>query len=161
MQVFGQYWLLGTTNAVPETWPAELETQYTLETPLQLVMNGGLLVSTGRGACEEEWDSQKRNPSCYCHVWRTTGTLSDFFFSLSPPPAQPPSWTDDAVAITTAMFDAEEFIWIEVMDYMPALIYVNPTRYWNTIDNAIRKASYKCVTLGRFRGGILVPASCA
>mmetsp|Transcript_36715 Transcript_36715/g.75070 ORF Transcript_36715/g.75070 Transcript_36715/m.75070 type:complete len:156 (-) Transcript_36715:47-514(-) len=40
------------------------------------------------------------------------------------------------------MFAAEDFIWIEVMDYMPAQIYVEPQVYWNTIDNAIRKASY-------------------
>ena len=73
------------------------------------------------------------------------GTESDLFFSLSPPPAQPKSWSLDSEAITHAMFAAEDFIWIEVMDYMPAQIYVEPQVYWNTIDNAIRKASYKYV----------------
>ena len=71
------------------------------------------------------------------------GTASELFFSLSPPPCQPASWSLDSAAITNAMFAAEDFIWIEVMDYMPALVYVEPSVYWNTIDNAIRKASYK------------------
>ena len=40
VKVFEQYWILGTTNAVPATWPPALETKYTIESPMPITMNG-------------------------------------------------------------------------------------------------------------------------
>lgn len=149
VKVFEQYWILGTTNAVPATWPASLETKYTIESPMAITMNGTdvrawphraqLIVAT---PCPHAVAPCAPPPTV------PPGTQSELFFSLSPPPCQPASWSLDSTAITTAMFAAEDFIWIEVMDYMPALVYVEPSVYWNTIDNAIRKASYKYACQG-------------
>lgn len=75
------------------------------------------------------------------------GTWTTTYLSMAPPRLTPPGWEHDIDDIVRHMQLAEEYIHIEVMDYLPAVVYATPSTYWGTIDNAIRAAAYRNVSV--------------
>ncbi|CAK1555215.1 unnamed protein product [Leptosia nina] len=59
----------------------------------------------------------------------------------SPPPLSPSGRTNDDDAIVNIIHSAEEFVYISVMDYAPALEFTPKLKYWGKIDEAIRVAA--------------------
>jgi len=67
-------------------------------------------------------------------------TSAPVFLASSPPNFCPDGRTVDIDALLHVIQSAERFIYISVMDYMPAIIYQRPFRFWPVIDNALRTA---------------------
>ncbi|CAH2047776.1 unnamed protein product, partial [Iphiclides podalirius] len=63
------------------------------------------------------------------------------FITSSPPPFSPAGRTNDDEAIVSIIESAEEFIYISVMDYIPAIIYTHKLKFWPKIDDALRAAA--------------------
>uniref|UniRef100_A0A1E1WLW6 PLD phosphodiesterase domain-containing protein n=1 Tax=Pectinophora gossypiella TaxID=13191 RepID=A0A1E1WLW6_PECGO len=63
------------------------------------------------------------------------------YISSSPPPFNPLGRTNDADAIVSIIESAEEFVYISVMDYEPALVFAPRLQFWPKIDDAIRGAA--------------------
>ncbi|CAG4935737.1 unnamed protein product [Parnassius apollo] len=63
------------------------------------------------------------------------------FITSSPPPFSPAGRTNDDDAIVSIIESAEEFVYISVMDYAPALVYTHKLKFWPKIDDAIRAAA--------------------
>ncbi|XP_050348626.1 5'-3' exonuclease PLD3-like isoform X2 [Nymphalis io] len=63
------------------------------------------------------------------------------YITSSPPPLSPTGRTNDDDAIVDIIHSAEEFIYIAVMDYGPALEYAPKLKFWPKIDDAIRRAA--------------------
>ena len=63
------------------------------------------------------------------------------FFSSSPHTLCPTGRTRDLDALLSVIRSAEKFIWIAVMDYIPAIIYNHPYRFWPVIDDELRRAA--------------------
>jgi len=68
--------------------------------------------------------------------------LEDFsvFLSSSPPPFCPKGREIDVEALLNVVNQAQEFIYVAVMDYSPSFLYTEAKIFWPEIDNAIRKA---------------------
>ncbi|XP_026561066.1 inactive phospholipase D5 isoform X1 [Pseudonaja textilis] len=67
-------------------------------------------------------------------------TKSEVFVSNSPKLLCPKDRTLDTDAIYSVVDNAEEFIYIAVMDYLPIVNIINETRYWPFLDGKIREA---------------------
>ncbi|XP_025104714.1 phospholipase D3-like isoform X2 [Pomacea canaliculata] len=67
-------------------------------------------------------------------------TKARIYISSSPPQFCAPGRTKDLEAITHVIEQAELFINIAVMDYLPVRLYSDPG-YWSTIDDALRQAA--------------------
>ncbi|XP_066916343.1 5'-3' exonuclease PLD3-like [Clytia hemisphaerica] len=65
----------------------------------------------------------------------------DYYWSTSPPSFCAPKRTSDIDAIIDLISRAEKFVYIAVMDYYAAFVYQNK-RFWPTIDDALRSASF-------------------
>ncbi|XP_047531183.1 5'-3' exonuclease PLD3-like isoform X1 [Vanessa atalanta] len=63
------------------------------------------------------------------------------YITSSPPPLSPNGRTNDDDAIVNIIHSAEEFIYIAVMDYGPALEFAPKLKFWPKIDDAIRRAA--------------------
>uniref|UniRef100_A0A1X7URW2 PLD phosphodiesterase domain-containing protein n=1 Tax=Amphimedon queenslandica TaxID=400682 RepID=A0A1X7URW2_AMPQE len=61
----------------------------------------------------------------------------------SPPQFSTDHRTDDINALLNVIASADEFIYIAVMDYEPAIVYSYPKKYWPVIDDALRTAAYE------------------
>jgi len=68
--------------------------------------------------------------------------LTQAYWSTSPPAFCAPKRTSDIEAILDLINKAKKFVHISVMDYVPAMIYMKPKRYWDTIDRALRTAAF-------------------
>ncbi|XP_013784651.1 phospholipase D3-like isoform X2 [Limulus polyphemus] len=68
-------------------------------------------------------------------------TLTDVYFSSSPPLFCPDGRTSDIDSILDVINKAEEYIFVAVMDYFPTTLYTKTKRYWPVIDDALRKAA--------------------
>ena len=66
----------------------------------------------------------------------------DIFLVSSPPPFCTKSRTNDIDGLLNVLNSALQFIYIEVMDYFPAIIYSYPEQYWPVIDDALRRAVF-------------------
>lgn len=69
------------------------------------------------------------------------GTWTEAYFSSSPPPFCPDGRTGDIDSILDVIANAQEFIHIAVMDYLPVSLYIHPTLFWPRIDDALRSAA--------------------
>ncbi|XP_032090361.1 phospholipase D3-like isoform X2 [Thamnophis elegans] len=69
------------------------------------------------------------------------GVEAQVYISSSPPALCSTGRTSDLTAILSTIGDAQEFIYISVMDYEPQCIYCNPKRLWPAIDEALRSAA--------------------
>uniref|UniRef100_A0AC35TGA2 PLD phosphodiesterase domain-containing protein n=1 Tax=Rhabditophanes sp. KR3021 TaxID=114890 RepID=A0AC35TGA2_9BILA len=64
------------------------------------------------------------------------------YFSSSPPQFTPAGRLGDGDNIVEIINDAKEFVYIAVMDYVPATLYMPVNTYWNNIDTALRSAAF-------------------
>lgn len=66
---------------------------------------------------------------------------ANVYLSSSPPPLSPTGRTQDVDAIVKTILDAEKFVYVSVMDYIPLLIYTKEPKFWPVIDDALRKVA--------------------
>ncbi|XP_012693856.2 5'-3' exonuclease PLD3 [Clupea harengus] len=72
-----------------------------------------------------------------------SGTDSLVYFSSSPPSFCPEGRTQDLVSILSVIGDAQQFVYIAVMNYLPTMEFSHPKRYWADIDTQLRRAAYE------------------
>ncbi|XP_058470920.1 5'-3' exonuclease PLD4 [Solea solea] len=68
---------------------------------------------------------------------------SSIYLSASPPSFCPSSRTQDLQAILSIISEAQHYVDVAVMEYIPATCFHNPKRYWPFIDDAIRMAAFE------------------
>lgn len=122
-KIFEAYWFLGASQSIPSPWPPSFSTQFNKDTPLQLALNDTpssvyLSVRSGR---RDVWDGSS------APLWPSV-----------PPQSSPPSFcaagrTPDLQSILSVMEDAESFIYIAVMNYLPTMEFSRPQR-WNLMS---------------------------
>ncbi|XP_054649746.1 5'-3' exonuclease PLD3 isoform X2 [Dunckerocampus dactyliophorus] len=70
-------------------------------------------------------------------------TPSRVYLSSSPPSFCAAGRTSDLESILSVIEDAESFIYISVMNYLPTLEFSHPKRYWEDIDTQLRRVAYE------------------
>ncbi|KAF6718165.1 Phospholipase D3 [Oryzias melastigma] len=70
-------------------------------------------------------------------------TPSSVYLSSSPPSFCAAGRTPDLQSILSVMEDAESFIYIAVMNYLPTMEFSRPQRYWGDIDTQLRRLAYE------------------
>ncbi|NXK46926.1 PLD3 Phospholipase, partial [Chauna torquata] len=70
-------------------------------------------------------------------------TAASVYFSSSPPSLCAPGRTEDLRALLSVIDDAEEFVHVAVMSYLPAMEFSHPQRFWPAVDNRLRKAVFE------------------
>ncbi|XP_078389576.1 5'-3' exonuclease PLD3 [Cetorhinus maximus] len=65
------------------------------------------------------------------------------YLSSSPPALCPQGRTDDLASILSIIDDAEHFVYVAVMNYIPTTVFSHPQRYWPDIDTHLRKAAFE------------------
>ncbi|XP_025045120.2 5'-3' exonuclease PLD4 isoform X1 [Pelodiscus sinensis] len=70
------------------------------------------------------------------------GTLTTAYFSASPPAFCPKGRTPDLISIIDVINDAEEYVYVSVMEYFPTTRFSHPAKYWPDIDNALRRVAF-------------------
>ncbi|KAM6924009.1 5'-3' exonuclease PLD3 [Xenentodon cancila] len=63
------------------------------------------------------------------------------YLSSSPPQISARGRSDDLSTILSVINDAQKFIYISVMDYLPLSQYTKPLRFWPAIDSNLRAAA--------------------
>ncbi|XP_071754897.1 5'-3' exonuclease PLD3 [Centroberyx gerrardi] len=71
------------------------------------------------------------------------GTPSSVYLSSSPPSFCAAGRTPDLQSILSVMEDAQQFIYIAVMNYLPTMEFSHPKRYWADIDTQLRRMAYE------------------
>ncbi|KAH0631472.1 hypothetical protein JD844_005806 [Phrynosoma platyrhinos] len=61
----------------------------------------------------------------------------------APPALCAPGRTQDLQALLGVIDEAQEFVYIAVMSYLPTMEFSHPKRFWPMIDNFLRKAAYE------------------
>uniref|UniRef100_A0A8C2E0V9 Phospholipase D family, member 7 n=1 Tax=Cyprinus carpio TaxID=7962 RepID=A0A8C2E0V9_CYPCA len=69
------------------------------------------------------------------------GVPARVYLSSSPPPLSSYGRSDDLSSILSVIADAERFIYVSVMDYLPMSQFTEPIRFWPVIDLALREAA--------------------
>ncbi|KAF4104685.1 5'-3' exonuclease PLD3 isoform X2 [Onychostoma macrolepis] len=69
------------------------------------------------------------------------GVPARVYLSSSPPPLSSHGRSDDLSSILSVIADAERFIYVSVMDYLPMSQFMEPIRFWPVIDSALREAA--------------------
>ncbi|CEF70425.1 Phospholipase D/Transphosphatidylase domain-containing protein [Strongyloides ratti] len=64
------------------------------------------------------------------------------YFSSSPPAFCPPGRKPDGENIVDIINNAKSYVYIAVMDYIPATLYIDNNYYWPDIDDALRRAAF-------------------
>ncbi|XP_061733593.1 5'-3' exonuclease PLD3 [Nerophis ophidion] len=70
-------------------------------------------------------------------------TPSSVYLSSSPPSLCAAGRTSDLESILSVMEDAESFIYISVMNYLPTMEFSHLPRYWDAIDTQLRRVVYE------------------
>ncbi|XP_026234805.1 phospholipase D3 isoform X2 [Anabas testudineus] len=70
-------------------------------------------------------------------------TRSNVYLSSSPPSFCAAGRTPDLQSVLSVMDDAESFIYIAVMNYLPTMEFSHPKRYWADIDTQLRRVAYE------------------
>ncbi|XP_076590378.1 5'-3' exonuclease PLD3 [Chaetodon auriga] len=70
-------------------------------------------------------------------------TPSHVYLSSSPPSFCAAGRTPDLQSILSVMEDAQSFIYIAVMNYLPTMEFSHPKRYWADIDTQLRRVGYE------------------
>lgn len=70
-------------------------------------------------------------------------TPSRVYLSSSPPSFCAAGRTPDLQSILSVMKDAQSFIYIAVMNYLPTMEFSHPKRYWADIDTQLRQVAYE------------------
>ncbi|KAM4586051.1 uncharacterized protein pld7 [Fundulus diaphanus] len=69
------------------------------------------------------------------------GVPARVYLSSAPPPISARGRSDDLATILSVIDDAQRFIHISVMDYLPMSRYTKPERFWPAIDSRLRAAA--------------------
>lgn len=70
-------------------------------------------------------------------------TPASVYLSSSPPSFCATGRTSDLQSILSVMEDAQSFIYIAVMNYMPTMEFSHPRKYWASIDTQLRRIAYE------------------
>ncbi|XP_061537477.1 5'-3' exonuclease PLD3 [Phycodurus eques] len=70
-------------------------------------------------------------------------TPSNVYLTSSPPSLCAAGRTSDLESILSVMEDAQSFIYIAVMNYLPTVEFSRPKRYWADIDTQLRRVAYE------------------
>ncbi|XP_035525444.1 5'-3' exonuclease PLD3 [Morone saxatilis] len=81
--------------------------------------------------------SSSQNP---LHL-KFNGVPAQVYLSSAPPQISARGRSDDLSTILSVIDDAQKFIYISVMDYLPLSEYTEPLRFWPAIDSALRAAA--------------------
>ncbi|KAI4883034.1 hypothetical protein NFI96_017795 [Prochilodus magdalenae] len=71
------------------------------------------------------------------------GTDSSVYLSSSPASLCAEGRTPDLQSILSVIDDAQQFVYIAVMNYLPTTEFTTPKRYWADIDTALRRAAFE------------------
>ncbi|XP_060733601.1 5'-3' exonuclease PLD3 [Tachysurus vachellii] len=71
------------------------------------------------------------------------GTDSRVYLSSAPPSLCAEGRTPDLQAILSIINDAQEFVYIAVMNYLPTMEFSDPKRYWAAIDTELRRVAFE------------------
>lgn len=74
---------------------------------------------------------------------RFNQTEAKVYLSSSPPPFCASGRTSDLQAILGVIDDAQSFVYIAVMNYLPTMEFSQPKKYWGSIDSALRRVAYE------------------
>ncbi|KAK2891277.1 hypothetical protein Q8A67_013920 [Cirrhinus molitorella] len=69
------------------------------------------------------------------------GVPARVYLSSSPPPLSSYGRSDDLSSILSVIADAERFVYVSVMDYLPLSQFTEPIQFWPVIDTALREAA--------------------
>lgn len=69
---------------------------------------------------------------------KLNGVLARVYLSSAPPQISARGRSDDLSSIISIISDAQKFVYISVMDYLPLSEFTKPRRFWPAIDSAIR-----------------------
>ncbi|XP_044879103.1 5'-3' exonuclease PLD3-like isoform X4 [Mauremys mutica] len=69
------------------------------------------------------------------------GSSAELYLSSSPRALCSTGRTPDLTAIVSTIQDAQAFVYISVMDYVPQCTFCQPKRFWPVIDDALRAAA--------------------
>ncbi|XP_028271247.1 phospholipase D3 isoform X2 [Parambassis ranga] len=69
------------------------------------------------------------------------GVPAHVYLSSAPPKISARGRSDDLSTILSVVNDAQKFVYISVMDYLPLSQYTEPLRFWPAIDSALRAAA--------------------
>ncbi|KAL4631506.1 phospholipase D4-like [Arapaima gigas] len=72
---------------------------------------------------------------------KLNGVPAHVYLSSAPPLLETHGRTADLSAILSIIADAQKFIFISVMDYLPFSSFSKPPRFWPVIDSALRDAA--------------------
>ncbi|KAJ0002633.1 hypothetical protein NQD34_007782 [Periophthalmus magnuspinnatus] len=81
--------------------------------------------------------SSSQNP---LHL-KFNGVPARVYLSSSPPQLSTRGRTDDLAAILSVIEDAQYFIHVSVMDFLPLAQFSQPPRFWPPLDSALRAAA--------------------
>uniref|UniRef100_A0A671K9H4 5'-3' exonuclease PLD3 n=1 Tax=Sinocyclocheilus anshuiensis TaxID=1608454 RepID=A0A671K9H4_9TELE len=71
------------------------------------------------------------------------GTDASVYLSSSPPSLCAEGRTPDLQSILSVIADAQQFVYIAVMNYLPTMEYSSHKRYWTDIDTQLRSVAYE------------------
>ncbi|CAI5780783.1 5' [Podarcis lilfordi] len=71
------------------------------------------------------------------------GTEAGVYFTSAPPALCATGRTEDLQSLVSIIDDADEFVHIEVMSYLPTMEFSHPKRFWPVIDDHLRKVAYE------------------
>ncbi|XP_063045542.1 5'-3' exonuclease PLD3 isoform X2 [Engraulis encrasicolus] len=74
-------------------------------------------------------------------VVNVNGVPARVYLSSAPAPLSAQGRSDDLATILSVIADAQKFVYISVMEYLPMNLYSDPMSFWPPIDNAIREAA--------------------
>ncbi|XP_070769888.1 LOW QUALITY PROTEIN: 5'-3' exonuclease PLD3 [Enoplosus armatus] len=69
------------------------------------------------------------------------GVPARVYLSSAPPQISARGRSDDLSTILSVIEDAQKFVYVSVMDYLPLSQYTEPLRFWPAIDSALRAAA--------------------
>ncbi|KAM6933976.1 5'-3' exonuclease PLD3 [Xenentodon cancila] len=70
-------------------------------------------------------------------------TPANVYLSSSPPSFCAAGRTADLESILSVMEEAQSYIYIAVMNYLPTIEFSHPKRYWTDIDTQLRRVAYE------------------
>ncbi|XP_051953157.1 5'-3' exonuclease PLD3-like isoform X1 [Xyrauchen texanus] len=71
------------------------------------------------------------------------GTDASVYLSSSPPSLCAEGRTPDLQSILSVIGDAQQFVYIAVMNYLPTMEFSKSQRYWADIDTQLRRVAYE------------------
>ncbi|KTF90538.1 hypothetical protein cypCar_00014545 [Cyprinus carpio] len=71
------------------------------------------------------------------------GTDASVYLSSSPPSLCAEGRTPDLQSVLSVIADAQQFVYIAVMNFLPTMEYSSHKRYWADIDTQLRRVAYE------------------